>query len=139
MARLTPNQPPPNTATPGDQALVTPSNRPDVLLAVQHTQAMQTLHNECANIRQELGGVQAEIALLKAEKMRLIEELGQLKDLRNQIIGGLVVLGAVIGVAWFFVAPTWSTLQTMASEYQVHKADKAEHERIHKEAAGNGH
>ena len=93
MARQTRPLTPPNTATPGDQALVTPANRPDVLLAIQHTQAVQTLHQECANIRQDLGTIRAEVAALKVSKTALENDIQELKHLRSKIIGGLIVLG----------------------------------------------
>lgn len=128
MARWTPQPPPPNTATPVDQALVTPANRPEVLLAVQHTQAVQTLHSECASIRQEIGGLQSEVATLKTDKVRLETDISDLKHLRSKLVGGAIVLGllaaGLITFCWYFIGPTWVTVQKMAAEYEVHKADR---------------
>lgn len=127
MARAS-SQQQPSSGVPPEQALVTPATRPEVLLALQHQQATQAIHNECAGIRQDIGALKAEIETLKTSSGTMGTDVGGIKRFHNIVIGVVIGVAAVIGVIWYFMGSKVSTLMEMADERQVeklHAADEA--------------
>jgi hypothetical protein len=126
MARQS-NQTQPSQATPPEQALVTPATRPEVLLALQHQQAVQAFNSECAGIRQELGSLGARIDALKKDSATNSDDMKAIKRLHHIGIGIFIAVAFLLTVVWYFVGSKVGTLLMMADERQItdlHKMDE---------------
>lgn len=106
-------QPNPAGTTP-QQALVTPVSQPEVLLAVQMQNMVQSLHHECASIRQELGTAQGAISSLETRALTAETRLGRIRKFHYVAIGVIICLSALGAV----LLPDVSTLKDMAADRQ---------------------
>lgn len=140
MARPVQQQPQPEGATTPEQALVTPAVRPEVLLALQHQQSTQAINNECAQIRQEIGSLSAQIAAMKSDLMAAATGISGIQRTHHIGIGVAIAISVLIGAIWYFVGSKFSTLLLMADERQVsdmHKADAIERKRVENQASNS--
>lgn len=118
MARPTKTQQP-ELGGPGEQALVTPTMmRPEVLLAMQHQQSNQAIHNECASIRQELGMLRGELQGLKDANNQAASSIRKLERFHSIVLGFALAISVLIGGLWYFVGSKISTLLELADSQQ---------------------